>query len=164
MRNISRFLFSFIISLIIWLTLTYPINLQELTVGIILSFIAAIIVLPYMQIGVDFFSPIKQYKLLFFIVYYIYALILANIKIATVVLKPKLVIHPSIVTAKTKLKSTFGKVILANGITMTPGTLTIDMIGNTIFVHCVNIKDVSEKSVYANILKPFEKHIEGIFG
>jgi len=61
----------------------------------------------------------------------------ANIAVAKLVLRPKMTIQPHIFTHKTKLKSDVLKVLFANSITLTPGTLTIDIIGDELVIHAL---------------------------
>ncbi|MPN50037.1 Na(+)/H(+) antiporter subunit E [bioreactor metagenome] len=78
----------------------------------------------------------------------------SNFHVAKVVLSPKLNISPTIVTITTNLKSDFDKTILANSITLTPGTLTLDMTEEKLIIHCLeenSIKDL-QNSIFENIL------------
>ena len=51
---------------------------------------------------------------------------------------PKEVIQPQVTSFRTKLKSDACKVLLANSITMTPGTITVDVRGDEMLVHCLD--------------------------
>lgn len=62
-------------------------------------------------------------------------MIKANIQVAKIVLSPKMPISPGIVTFKTNLKSPLAKTFLANSITLTPGTLTIEVSEDIFVVH-----------------------------
>ena len=61
----------------------------------------------------------------------------SSINVALVVLKPSLPISPTMVELKTTESSEAGKVILGNSITLSPGTVTIDMHSNQLLVHCL---------------------------
>src|SRR3989338_3754699 len=60
---------------------------------------------------------------------------LAAYHVAIVVLSPKLKIQPGFIKHKTLLKSDLEKVIFANSITLTPGTITVDIDGDYLVVH-----------------------------
>lgn len=64
---------------------------------------------------------------------------LANIDMITVVLQPKIEIQPCLVFFKAPLKTTKGRVALANSITLTPGTITTSMVGDYYAVHCIDV-------------------------
>ncbi|MBQ2953642.1 MAG: Na+/H+ antiporter subunit E [Clostridia bacterium] len=51
---------------------------------------------------------------------------------------PTLVIEPEVTSFRTKLRTDAGKVVLANSITMTPGTITIDVQEDEFLIHCLD--------------------------
>ncbi len=51
---------------------------------------------------------------------------------------PTMVIEPEVTSFRTKLRTDAGKVVLANSITMTPGTITIDVQGDEVLIHCLD--------------------------
>lgn len=70
-------------------------------------------------------------------------MVLANIQVARKVLSPKMDISPSMVTITTRLKTDFYRTILANSITLTPGTITVAIEDDTLTIHCLE-KDYVE--------------------
>ena len=64
----------------------------------------------------------------------------ANLDVARRVIDPKLPIHPVLIRLKTSQKSELGQVIYANSITLTPGTVSVDVEGTTIVVHALSDK------------------------
>ena len=62
----------------------------------------------------------------------------ANIDVAKIVLAPKMPISPRVVRVKATQKSDLGLVIFANSITLTPGTVTIDIEGDEMIVHALS--------------------------
>ena len=80
----------------------------------------------------------------------------SSIEVARIVLSPSLPIQPSLVEFSTKEKSDSGKVILGNSITLTPGTVTIDLDENRLLVHCLTANtaaDLSSGEMERRILK-----------
>jgi len=65
---------------------------------------------------------------------------LANIHVAALALNPKMPIDPKIITFKTKLESDVSWVTLANSITLTPGTVTVDIKDGVFYVHALSKK------------------------
>lgn len=61
----------------------------------------------------------------------------ANLDVACRVLDPRMPIHPSLIRVKASQRSELGKVIYANSITLTPGTVSIDIKRNEIEVHAL---------------------------
>ena len=79
-----------------------------------------------------------------------WAIIRSNIDIAAVILKPGLPISPRVFKIKAGQKSTVGKVIYANSITLTPGTVALDVDGDIITVHALDegsARDLEEGSM-----------------
>ncbi len=67
------------------------------------------------------------------------ALIKSNIDVIFRVLNPKLPINPGIVRIETRLKSPMARMILANSITLTPGTFVVDIKDNLLYVHWIEV-------------------------
>ena len=61
----------------------------------------------------------------------------SSLEVVRLVLDPKLPISPTVVQIKAEPEDDVGQVILANSITLTPGTVTLDVFDNRLLVHCV---------------------------
>lgn len=68
----------------------------------------------------------------------------ANIEVTRLILDSKLPIHPRLIRLKANQKTELGRVILANSITLTPGTVSVDMHGDRIWVHALSYEDAEE--------------------
>ena len=79
------------------------------------------------------------------------------------VLTPSLPINPGIVKFKTKLTTDYSRMVLANSITLTPGTLSIDIIDDTFYVHWIDVKTTNPEEAYKEIAEKFEKILLKIF-
>ena len=64
-------------------------------------------------------------------------IVLANIDVARRILNPKLPIAPMMIRVKASQKGDLARVIFANSITLTPGTVSVDMQGDEIAVHAL---------------------------
>ena len=86
-------------------------------------------------------------------------LILSNWDVIKLVLRPKLNIKPGIFALSTDLKRDWEITLLANLITLTPGTLTVEVSADnkTLYIHAMNIDDVHES--VDSIKNTFEKAI-----
>jgi multicomponent Na+:H+ antiporter subunit E len=130
------FITSFAVLFLFWILVSSKADLQHMIVGI--GAALAVSHLSYDLMAKDTLRPPRLRTLqpiLFFIATLLLEIIKANIEVAKIVLDPKLPIEPSIVKFKTKLKGDTAKVSLANSITLTPGTITMDIIGDTFYVH-----------------------------
>jgi multicomponent Na+:H+ antiporter subunit E len=161
MRN---FAYLFSILFIIWLVLTSSFHRQEVSIGIFLSLILAIILHKnYLELGLP---PLSIKRIIFTIVYVIVLfkeIVIANIDVAYRVIHPKMPIKPGIVVIKTGLKQDIAKMILANSITLTPGTFTLDILGDTLLIHWINVQSQETDEATKMIGERFEKYLRVIF-
>ncbi len=160
----SRFLFTFGILFLVWLGFTTSLNPQELLTGVVLSLLIAMVAFKtFSDFGLSFFHPKKIFNIVKFIFVFLIALIKSNFDVARRVIDPKLPINPGIVTYTTKLNSDTAKVFLANAITLTPGTLSVDIIGNELFIHWIDVVSTDPKIIFNEIGADFERILKEIF-
>ena len=168
--SISKFLYTFIMVFIIWNAFTWPgsfadIQLAEVLTGAFVSLILGLLTNKYFSCcGLQVLMP---HKILFLVQYFfvfLIALIKANLDVAVRVINPALPINPGIVEIKTKLTNDFAKMILANSITLTPGTLTMDIIDDTIYIHWIDVTTENPEEAFKEIAEPFEKVLLKIYG
>jgi len=89
---------------------------------------------------ISFSSNVKKALILFYYtIMLLKDILIANFHVAKIVLSPKININPITINYETKLKSDFLRALLANSITLTPGTLTVSMTGNILEVHCLDV-------------------------
>jgi len=103
------------------------------------------------------------YMVIYFFVF-LWELLKANLDVASRVISPKLPINPGIVKVKTNLKSPLGRAALANSITLTPGTLTVEMKGEYFYIHWIDVTSKDIEGATNSIVSNFEKYLEVIFG
>jgi multicomponent Na+:H+ antiporter subunit E len=101
---------------------------------------------------------------LLYIAYFIKELVKANLQIAFVVLQPKLPISPAIVRARTKLKEPVARLLLANSITLTPGTLSVELKDDVLYVHWVVAAGTDPETATREIVAGFERYLEVMYG
>jgi len=171
--RLSRYLYTVIVLFVIWLFLTASLDPQELTFGLILSLIVAALTYEIFTTGgLSNLHPRKIVYAIAYIPYFLWAMIMANLDVAYRVLHPKRPIRPGVVKCKTVLNTDAGKLALANSITLTPGTITLDIDGEDYFIHWIWVPDEAlteneeehVKAASASITNPFEKFLKVIFG
>lgn len=163
--KISRYLYTVMVLFMIWLFLTASLDPQELGFGLLLSLIVAAFTYEiFTTNGLANLHPKKIAYMVAYIPYFLWAMIMANLDVAYRVLHPKRPINPGIVECRTVLKNDVGKLALANSITLTPGTITLDVDGDKYFIHWIDVKDDSVEGASKNITEPFEKFLKVIFG
>jgi len=155
--KISKIFFTWLIIFVLWLAFTTSFEIFEVLAGLVVSFIIALFTYDsFTTRGVKGLSPVKLIYVFQYLIVFLIALIKANFHVAKIVLSPKLPINPGIVEFESKLDSDFAKMILANSITLTPGTLSVDVIENRFFIHWLEVKDSNPEVAYKEIAKQFE--------
>lgn len=71
-------------------------------------------------------------------------IVVSSIEVAKLILKPSLPISPQVVVLKALPKTDVGQVILGNSITLSPGTVTLDVYKGEILVHCITSDGAKE--------------------
>jgi multicomponent Na+:H+ antiporter subunit E len=159
MRHITLF----ILSLILWLLLTFKFTIPNLVVGSVISAITSLIFTRYFIHNVHkFLEPQRYFWLFIYFFVFLWACLKANIDVAYRVLHPAMPIKPGIVKVHTELKSDFARTLLANSITMTPGTISMDIIGDDLYIHWIFVHSEDPEVYTSLILGTFEKYIKRI--
>ena len=86
----------------------------------------------------------RGFRIIAYLPWLAWQIILSNIYVIYLVLNPKLVIEPTVVRFKNNLKTDLGIVILANSITLTPGTITIEGNHDEFVVHSIAKKTADD--------------------
>jgi multicomponent Na+:H+ antiporter subunit E len=158
-----KYIATFIVLFLVYLLLAGFV-VEELILGAMISALLTVILSKFVDYQIDILLPVKLVKfLVIYLPVFIWKLIIANIDVAKRVLSPKIPLNPGIVRIKTDLKGDFGKLVLANSITLTPGTLSIDIVDNYIYVHTVDVKGKTEQENQKEISQSFETILGGIF-
>ena len=152
----------FVLSFVLYLALVGTFHWHELLAGAGVALLSALLVAPMLASVPWVIDPRRWLAFLIYLPVFLWALIKANLHIAYLVLHPRLPIHPSIRRVKSTLEGPLARAMLANSITLTPGTLTVEVEGEDLYVHCVDARFADDKEACAKILAPFEKHIRRI--
>lgn len=155
----------FLFLLLIWLLLAYPPGMQELVAGAVVALLISL--LPFGS--VPLFSEIRPTpRALIFALAYIFIflgeLIKSNLDVAFRVLHRRLPISPGIVKVRTGLTSRMGRMALANSITLTPGTITVETSGEFFYIHWIDVRSENIEETTQKIVAKFERYLEVIFG
>jgi len=85
-------------------------------------------------------------QLLIYVAWLIGEIVKSNVAVVSRVLGPKHAIDPAMVEVDTTARSNLGKALFANSITLTPGTVTVDVDGQRLKVHALVRENASEAS------------------
>jgi multicomponent Na+:H+ antiporter subunit E len=89
------------------------------------------------------------------------AILYANIDVAYRVLHPKMPIDPGMITVDTPFTNDILRTSFANAITLTPGTVTVDVTGGTYLVHAL-VREASEEELLEG--RSMQNDLARIFG
>jgi multicomponent Na+:H+ antiporter subunit E len=163
LKHLSRYIATAGVLFCLWLLLTSTTNSQEVVAGVALALlVAGLGYKGFTTRGLRIFAPRRLLHLVIYVPVFFWEMIKANFDVAYRVVHPRMPIRPGIVAIKTELKSDIGKLFLANSITLTPGTLTMDVRGDHLFIHWINVKDEDVERASELIGGRFEKHLKAI--
>ncbi len=164
MRNSQIILF--ILAFLIWSFLGWPPDIQHLIVGILVSGFVAFMTGDMFVKRPHVFRHVSRYFwFLYYIPLFVWECIKANVDVAFRVSHPNLPIRPGIVKVKTTLKSDTALTFLANSITLTPGTMSVDIEPEDgfLYIHWINVQDKDIQKATEIIVKKFEAVLRRIF-
>ncbi|MEA2049444.1 MAG: Na+/H+ antiporter subunit E [Campylobacterota bacterium] len=92
-----------------------------------------------------------------FALVFIKSLIRSNIEVAKIVLSKKIDIDPAIVKLHTNCTNEFDKLLVANAITLTPGTITMRLEDQNLYIHLLDLKNKDQ--LQKEIVDSFEDMI-----
>lgn len=114
------------------------------------------------------FNPAKFFVMAFYcIIIFMWELIKANVDVAKRALSPKLKINPGIVKVPVEVESEYGQSMLANSITLTPGTITMDVVEQNkktyYYIHWIDVATTDPKEAGDAIKGTMEKWVRRIW-
>ncbi len=150
----------FLLYVVFWIILNGKITLEIILFGFGIAAALYWFICKYMNYNPK--TDLKILKNLIFGLGYIGVLIWEIVKANLVVIKliytQKYEVEPVVVTFRTDLKSETARFVLANSITLTPGTITVTMEGNEFCVHCLDreMADGLKDSIFVHLLRKME--------
>jgi multicomponent Na+:H+ antiporter subunit E len=136
----------FAILYVFWLLLTNSFQAQQMIAGLIccmlvVAFSTSYRLPPRSRMRL---TPRNVWWLFLYAIILIREIFIANLSVAKILLSRDMQISPTIAKFHSRLKTPFLQVLLANSITLTPGTLTISVDDDTYLVHCLTEKGAFE--------------------
>ncbi|MFH2096861.1 MAG: Na+/H+ antiporter subunit E [Bacteroidota bacterium] len=148
-----------------WILMNNSIKTGVILTGAGLALLSAIILCSRCDIFSEWkITPKSLIYSVGYLFVFLFELLKSNLDVARRVVTPSLPINPGIVAVKTSLQSKIGRMILANSITLTPGTLTVDIKEDTLYIHWIDVESTDIKSATKAIVSKFEKYLEVIYG
>ena len=120
---------TFLLCLGFWILITWNFSVQELATGAVVSLAVALFSARFFIHEKAFwlFNPVKFFGLIAYVFIFLWELIKANVDVAKRCYGGCKNVNPGIVKIPADVKSAYGRAMLANSITLTPGTITMDV-------------------------------------
>jgi len=144
-----------------WIVFNGNITLEIVLFGVVIAAAVFAFICRFMDYSLEkekwFYRMIPG--LIWYVVILVIEIVKANVAVIHLVTTSKEEIEPAIVTFRTDLKTETARVILANSITLTPGTITISLEEDEYVVHCLDksLAEGMEDSVFVKMLKKMEE-------
>ena len=127
-----------------WVILSGKFDAKHLVIGAVTALVVAWICSSFLQVSSGT-APDKEYavfdlpyfRLFFYFGWLLWELVKANVEVALLVLNPQMPISPQICTFKKEMSNPVAHMILANSITLTPGTITVDVQDEVYTIHAL---------------------------
>jgi multicomponent Na+:H+ antiporter subunit E len=137
-----RYLLTFLILFAHWVIWSGMLDAFHLSLGVVSCVIVTVISNDFLFKRTTFKAGhvTEAFRLLFYLPWLFYQIVLSNIHVAKIVLNPDLPIDPDFVWYKSKLTKDISLTTFSNSITLTPGTITTDVVDGQYYVHCLDKK------------------------
>lgn len=155
----SLFLINILLALA-WGAVTGSFAEANLLFGFLLGTFALYIIRE--QVGTSRYTR-RLWQIVSLALLFVYELLLSALRVAVIVLRPKIDLKPGIIAYPLTVDRDFEITMLANLITLTPGTLSVDVSEDrkTLYVHCIDVPD--KQSTIDDIKNGFERKILEVF-
>lgn len=99
------------------------------------------------------------FRIIRYVVILVIEIVKANFAVVHLILSEEEEVEPALVTFQADLKTAAGRSALANAITLTPGTITVQLEDNVYTVHCLDetLAEGIDESIFAEMMKEIEK-------
>jgi multicomponent Na+:H+ antiporter subunit E len=157
---LGKFILTYIVLFLAWIAFTGSILYQELLAGALVSLLVSAVVVKQFMHGstAKKLNPRRWAYFIAFLLYLVYREILAHLKLITIILSPRLKIKPQVVTLNPEIENELGLTALANSVTVTPGTLTIEAHQKSLEIHCID--KIPNKQVFGKSDSLLRKVVE----
>ncbi len=139
-----------------WAAITGSFSQLNLVLGFILGIFALWLIRE--QVGTVGYL-LRSRKIAILIISFLYELVISAVRVLLLVIRPRLDIKPGIIAYPLKVDRDFEISLLANMITLTPGTLSVDVSRDrrTLYVHAIDCSD--PETLKQDIARGFERQI-----
>lgn len=151
----------FLLFFIVWIIFNGAITTEIVIFGLVIAAAMYLFVCKFMDYSIrkDISYIKKFFMLLQYVCVLVWEIVKANFAVIKLITSSKYELEPAMVLFKVDLETKMARVILANSITLTPGTITVLLEGDEYIVHCLD-KELAEgidRSVFVDLLRRIER-------
>ena len=145
---------------LIWGAISGSFSVANLLLGFVVGAVALRLVRGQ---EISFGLRVRPIKVLILTLSFLYELVMSAVRVAILVLSPRMELRPGIFAYRLRVKTDFEIALLANLITLTPGTLSVDVSANrrTLFIHTIDCS--YRKKLRQDIANGFERQMMEAF-
>ena len=171
-KSMPERLVLFAVAFVFWLLLVWPVSpvdgrllVGDIVAGVFVAAFVALVMKEMIRVNfIRFVNPRSWFWIFVYFFVFSYSVIKGGIDVAYRVLHPAMPIKPGIVRVQSVLQTSTGRTALANSITLTPGTLTMDVTDTGVFyIHWLNVSTLDDEEAAEKTMRRLEMYIQRIF-
>lgn len=151
----------FILFFLIWVMFNGQLTVEIAAFGVVIAGVMYLFLCKFFNYKprYDLFLWRKAPLLIQYLLTLVWEILKANLTVFQMIYCAEYELEPAVVRFRTDLRSTFARVLLANSITLTPGTITVSLTENEYTVHCLDkeLADGIASSVFVKLLTKIEE-------
>ena len=146
--------------MLFWLAITGSVKPADVAIGVVFSLLLGAWAAHFLWAEDAPTLTVRQAG--HFMLYFgrlLWDIVVAAVQVAEVVLDPRMPMAPVVIAHRTSFSRDVSRVAFANSITLTPGTLTVDVDGDTFYIHCLDERfadDIASGDLERRVTQTFE--------
>ncbi len=160
----NKYIVLFFLSWAFWLLLTWSVKPAPVITGMVVALITSLLFGQYFYTSI---YKLRQFRRFFtvipFLAFFTWQTIKANFDVAWRVLHYRVPIQPAIIKIPLKVQTEMGRAVLSCALTMTPGTIVIDILDDCMYVHWIYVDKKDPDTYTRNRIRKYEQYIQTIF-
>lgn len=151
----------FLLFFLIWVIFNGQLTWEIAALGVVIAAVMYLFICKFMgyKPEMDLILCRKLFLILQYVFVLVKEIVKANYAVIKMIMSSRYEIEPVIVRFKTDLKTAPARILLANSITLTPGTITVSLEGDEYVVHCLD-KELAKginSSIFVTLLRQLER-------
>lgn len=151
----------YLLFFLIWIIFNGQFTLEIAAFGVVIAGLMYWFVCRFLgyKPGTDLILGKKLLQIIHYVFVLVTEIIKANFAVIKMIMSSRYEIEPAIVRFKTDLKTTPARILLANSITLTPGTITVSLDEDEYVVHCLDksLAGGINRSIFVSLLQKMER-------